>query len=196
MKKSILIALLLLLTTAFTFAQSRETGAITGKVADDQGNPLPGVNLTLSGEKLMGTRTIVSDSNGGFRFPALPPGVYSLKAELQGFGTVVQENIRLTTTVTLTLSLTLKASAVEEKVTVIAKSPTVDIKSTETASVTLGQEVLSNIPNSHFTSDIVNQAPGVTDRVAYGAAVSRGVSWQMDGVGVGDPEGGTAWVFL
>jgi hypothetical protein len=196
MKKPILIVLALLLLTVFTFSQSRETGAITGRVADEQGTSLPGVNLTLSSQRLMGTRTTVSDSNGDFRFPALPPGVYSLKAELQGFGTVVQENIRLTTTATLSLSLTLKASTVEEKVTVIAKSPTVDIKSTETASVTLSEDVLSNIPNSHFTSDIVNQAPGVTDRVAYGSAASRGVSWQMDGVGVGDPEGGTAWVFL
>ena len=196
MKKPILIVLLLLFIAALTFAQSRETGAITGKVADEQGTPLPGANLSLSGEKMMGVRTAVSDSSGLFRFPALPPGVYSVKAELQGFGTIVQENIRLTTTATLTLTITLKPSTVAEQVTVIAKSPTVDVKSTETASVTLSDEVLRNIPNSQFTSDIVNLAPGVTSRVAYGAAMSRGVSWQMDGVGVGDPEGGTAWVFL
>jgi len=196
MKKPILIALILLLVTAFTFSQSRETGAITGKVADEQGNPLPGVNLNLSSEKMMGLRTAVSDSSGVFRFPALPPGVYSVKAELQGFGTIVQENIRLTTTATLTLTITLKPSTVEEQVTVIAKSPTVDVKSTETASVTLSDEVLRNIPNSQFTSDLVNLAPGVNSRTAYGAAQSRGISWQMDGVGVGDPEGGTAWVFL
>ena len=196
MKKPILIALLLLLVTAFTFAQSRETGAITGKVADEQGNPLPGVNLTLSGEKLMGTRGFVSDANGDFRFPALPPGVYHVKAELQGFGTIVQENIRLTTTTTLTLSLTLKQSTVEEQVTVIAKSPIVDVKSTETASVTLGNEVLRNIPNAQFSADIVNLAPGVNNDSAYGAAEGRGVNYQLDGVGVGDPDGGTAWVFV
>ncbi|HVP89779.1 MAG TPA: carboxypeptidase regulatory-like domain-containing protein [Terriglobales bacterium] len=196
MKKPILAVLLLFLVAAFTFSQSRETGAITGKVTDEQSSPLPGVTLTLSGEKLMGTRTAISDANGIFRFPALSPGPYSVKAELQGFGTIVQENVRLTTTVTLTLTIILKPSTVAEQVTVIAKSPTVDVKSTETASVTLSDEVLRNIPNSQFTSDLVNLAPGVTDRVAYGAAVSRGVSWQMDGVGVGDPEGGTAWVFL
>jgi Carboxypeptidase regulatory-like domain/TonB dependent receptor len=196
MKKPILIALLLLLVTAFTFSQSRETGAITGKVADEQGNPLPGVNLTLSGEKLMGTRAVVSDAAGDFRFPALPPGVYSVKAELQGFGTIVQENIRLTTTTTLTLALTLKQSTVEEQVTVIAKSPTVDVKSTETASVTLGNEILRNVPNSQFSANIVNLAPGVNNDSAYGAAEGRGVNYQMDGVGVGDPDGGTAWVFV
>jgi hypothetical protein len=188
--------LLLLLIPSLSFSQSRETGAITGKAVDEQGTSLPGVGLTLSGEKLMGTRSAVSDTNGDFRFPALPPGTYSLKAELQGFGTVVQENIRLTTTSTLSLSITLKPATVQEQITVIAQSPTVDVKSTETASVTLSSEILRNIPNSQFSADIVNLAPGVNNDSAYGAASGRGISYQMDGVGVGDPDAGTAWVFL
>jgi hypothetical protein len=197
MKKPILLALVLLLASSLMFAQSRETGAVTGKVSDEQGASLPGVNLTLTGASLMGARTTVSDTEGLFRFPALPPGTYSLKAELQGFGTVVQENIRLTTTVTLTLAIVMKPATVEEQVTVIAKSPTVDVKSTETASVTLGNEILRNVPNSQFSSDIVLMAPGVNDDyVAYGAGGERGISYQMDGVGVGDPDGGTAWVFV
>jgi len=197
MKKPIFTILLLLLVAVFALSQSRETGAVTGKAVDEQGGPLPGVNLTLSGEKLMGTRTAVSDANGDFRFPALPPGTYSLKAELAGFGAVVQENIRVTTTATLTLTMTLKPATVSEQVTVIAKSPTVDVKSTETASVTLSNEMLRNIPNTQFSSDIVLMAPGVdANYVAYGAGGERGISYQMDGVGVGDPDGGTAWVFV
>jgi hypothetical protein len=196
MKKRMLMVFLLLLMAAFAFSQSRETGAITGKVSDEQGNALPGASLTLNGPSLMGARTALSDGNGIFRFPALPPGTYSVKAELAGFGTVVQDDIRLTTTVTLTLALTLKPAAVSEEITVIAKSPTVDVKSTETASVTLSNEILRNIPNSQFSVDLVNLAPGVNDDIAYGAAYGRGVSWQLDGVGVGDPDYGTAWVFV
>jgi hypothetical protein len=90
----------------------------------------------------------------------------------------------------------LKPATVQEQITVIAESPTVDVKSTETASVTLSSEILRNIPNSQFTADIVNLAPGVNNDSAYGAAAGRGISYQMDGVGVGDPDGGTAWVFL
>jgi hypothetical protein len=193
---AVVFILLLVLVPPLLVAQSRETGAITGKTVDEQGGPLPGVNLVLSGTKLMGTRTAVSDASGDFRFPALPPGTYSLKAELSGFGTVVQENVRLTTTATLALTITLKPTAVEEQVTVIAQSPTVDVKSTETASVTLGTEILRNIPNTQFSADIVNLAPGVNNDSAYGAASGRGISYQMDGVGVGDPDGGTAWVFV
>jgi hypothetical protein len=197
MKRLVFIVLLALLFLApSVFSQSRETGAIRGVVLDDQNTPLPGVNVTLSGARLMGIRTVVTDRNGEFRFPAVPPGQYSLKAELQGFATVVQENVRLNTTMTLTLEIEMKPAAVEEEVTVIAQAPTVDVKSTETASVTLSNEILRNIPNSQFASDIVNLAPGVNNDVAYGAGDGRGISYQMDGVGVADPVGGTAWVFL
>ena len=197
MKKTYAALLILLLVSALSFSQSRETGAITGKVTDEQGAPLPGVSLTLQGEKLMGSRVTVSDANGDFRYPALPPGTYSVTASLAGFGTVIQEKVRLTTTSTLSLTIILKPATVQEQVTVIAQSPTVDVKSTETASVTLGNEILRNIPNSQFSANIVLMAPGVNDNaVAYGAGGERGISYQMDGVGVGDPDGGTAWVFV
>ncbi len=190
-----LAALLIVLSPAL-FSQSRETGAINGRVTDEEANALPGVTLTLTSDKMMGVRTGVTDGQGVFRFPALPPGVYTLKAELQGFGSVVSENIRLTTTTTLTVDLVLTPSTVQEQVTVVAKTPTVDVKSTETASVTLTNEMLRNIPNNQFSADLVELAPAVNVGVAYGAGYGRGISWQMDGVGVGDPAGGTAWVFL
>jgi hypothetical protein len=194
--KLIAILALILLLAPVAFSQSRETGAVRGVVTDETGAPLPGVNVTLSGGNLMGVRTFVTDANGEYRFPALPPGEYQVKAELQGFGTVIREKIRVTTTSTLSADIQLKPATVAEEVTVIAQSPTVDVKSTETASVTLSNEILRNIPYSQFTSDIVNMAPGVNNDSAYGASSGTGVSYNMDGVGVGDPDAGTAWVFL
>jgi len=190
-----LLALLVVLTPA-VFSQSRDTGAITGKVMDDQNNALPGVTVTLTSPALMGPRSRVTDANGDYRFPALPPGNYNLKAELQGFSSTVRENIRVNTTVTLTMDLEMKPTAVAEEVTVVAQSPTVDVKSTETASVTLSNEILRNIPYSQFTSDIVNLAPGINDNVAYGASANTGIAYTVDGVNVADPEAGSAWVFL
>jgi hypothetical protein len=115
---------------------------------------------------------------------------------LQGFRAVVNEDIRLTTTTRLTLDITLTASTISEQVTVVAKSPTVDVKTSETASVTITNEMLRNVPSLQFSADLVNMAPGVSEDVAYGASTGTGISYQIDGVGVGDTEGGTAWVFL
>jgi hypothetical protein len=188
------IAVVLLLAPA-VFSQSRETGALNGVVTDDQNAPLPGVSVTLSGPNLMGARTYVTDANGQFRFPAIPPGEYQLKFGLQGFGTLVREKIRVNTTATLNFDVQLKPASVSAEVTVVAKSPTVDVKSTETASVTLSNEILRNIPNNQFTSDIVNLAPGVNNDVAFGASSDTGIAYSMDGVNVADPDAGSAWVF-
>jgi len=195
-KSTVALLTLLLFLSPALFSQSRETGAIVGAVYDEAGAALAGVTLTLTSPNLMGIRTFVTGADGSYRFPVLPPGDYTVKAELQGFGTVIRENIRLTTTTRLTVDITMKQATVAEEVTVIAQSPTVDIKSTETASITLTNEVLRNIPYSQFTSDIVNLAPGVNDEVAFGASSDTGIAYTMDGVNVADPDAGSAWVFL
>ncbi len=186
----------LLVLSPLAFSQSKDTGSIEGIVMDQEKAPLPGVTVTISSPNLMGTRTSVTDATGVYRFPALPPGTYQVKAQLVGFKTFVQENIRVQTTMRLAVDVTMIQSAVEEEVTVMAQSPTVDVKSTETASVTLSNDILRNIPYNQFTANIVNLAPGVNENVAYGAAQDTGVSYAMDGVGVGDPEAGSAWVFV
>ena len=193
--KFLSILAITLLLAPVAFSQSKETGALRGVVTDEQGATLPGVNVTVSSPSLMGVRTFVTDANGEFRFPALPPGEYQVKAELQGFGPVSRVKIRVNTTATINIDIQMKASAISEEVTIIAESPTIDVKSTETASVTLSNEILRNVPNSQFTSDIVNLAPGVNNDSAYGASQSTGIAYSMDGVNVADPEGGSAWVF-
>ena len=191
----------LLILCSLAFSQSKETGAITGTVLDQQNEPLPGAVVTITSPNLMGSRESVADAQGQYRFPALPPGEYTVKAQLQGFATSVQQNIRLSTTTRLTVDLIMKPSTVEEEVTVVAHAPTVDVKSTETGSVTMTNEILRNIPNvSQFSSSLVNMAPGVTPEnmadSAYGAQDGTGIAYSMDGVNVSDPEGGTAWVFI
>jgi len=187
---------LLLVAAPLVYSQSKDTGAIVGTTMDEENAPLPGVTVTLSSPQLMGARTAVTGADGSFRFPALPPGDYVVTAELSGFTTVRRENIRVSTTVRLTIDFTMKLATIEEEVTVIAESPTVDIKSSETASVSLGDDLLRNIPFSNFAMDILDLAPGVNDDVAYGASSGTGIAYQMDGVDVSDPDGGTAWVFM
>ncbi len=114
-KKFLSLLVFVLLISPLAFTQSRETGAITGTVRDEAGGPLPGVTVTISGPSLMGNRTYVTDARGIYRFPALPPGNYNLKAELQGFTTVVNENIRLSTTTTLTIDIAMKQAALAEE---------------------------------------------------------------------------------
>ena len=94
-KKLFTIGLIVIFAAVFcrdSFSQIRETGTIHGYVRDDQGEPLPGVTVLISGPKLIGgQKTYISDKYGYYRFPVLPPGPYTISAELQGFGKYVRE---------------------------------------------------------------------------------------------------------
>jgi hypothetical protein len=180
-----------------SFSQSRETGAIKGKVVDQDGKPIPGVSVILTSSALVqGKITTITDDNGRFRFVALTPGEYSVEASLEGFKPIKRTGLRLHIGMTLTVDLKLTIGNFKETIVVKAKPPLVDVKDSSTASTNLSKELLQNIPNSQFVTNIVNLAPGVSNNSAFGGAASSGISYQVDGVDVSDPEGGSAWVFL
>ena len=82
-----------LFAAAVLAAYAAETGDIKGKVTDEQGQPLPGVEITAAGPALQGTRTVISGKDGAFHFALLPVGRYILTFKLNGFGTTRQENV-------------------------------------------------------------------------------------------------------
>src|SRR5215510_12981514 len=77
-------------------AQGVQTGTIRGSVHDEQGLAVPGVTVAVSSPALQNPRTAISDASGGYVFPNLPPGEYTIPFELSGFA-----SIRRVTTVPL-----------------------------------------------------------------------------------------------
>lgn len=102
-----LVASLVLFAPPHTLAQTvgATTGAINGTVTDSSGAVLPGVTVTISSPQMQGTQTTVTNSEGNYRFPGIPPGTYRVQYELTGFGTVVREGIRVTLGFTATLNV-------------------------------------------------------------------------------------------
>lgn len=119
------------LGTTLVFGQTGPTtGAINGKVTDKTGAVLPGVSVTISSPSLMGTQSNVTDAQGLYRFPALPPGVYKVVYELAGFAKLDREGVRISTGFTATLDAEIEVASVAESVTVIGGSPVIDTQAT------------------------------------------------------------------
>ena len=119
MRRMIILALVVLVCSWVGNAGAQTlTGTIAGKVTDEQGGVLPGVTLTLTGKT--GSKTQVTDAKGEFRFFALDPGTYSVKAELQGFRTKAQEGLNVGTGKTVDVSFALGVGGVTETVDVVA----------------------------------------------------------------------------
>src|SRR6185295_19143782 len=80
---AILALAVLLAALAAPAAAQLQTGNLFGIVEDIAGAPLPGATVTLSGSGAPAVQT--TDDKGQFRFPGLPPGIYRVVAELDGF---------------------------------------------------------------------------------------------------------------
>ena len=171
LRRSLLVAAALLVIPV-TGLYAQTTGRLLGQLADAQGAALPGVTVTVSSPALQGTQTQVTDGEGNYRFPSLPPGHYTVKAELASFKTVEQPvDIGLDRTVTLNLKMSL--AGVTESVTVQATSPTVDTTSTTTG-VSVTPDMFNKLPVRRDFYALTTMAPGVTSDmvgpIVYGSS--------------------------
>ncbi len=136
------------------------TGSLNGKIADASGGVLPGVTVTATSPALQGARTTVSNEEGAYRLPAVPPGLYAIQYQLGGFGTVIREGISVGVGFTATVNVELKVASLQETVTVSGASPVVDISSTKTATIFEARQ-LESLPNARDFWSIMAQAPAV-----------------------------------
>jgi hypothetical protein len=139
------------------------TGSLKGTVTDDEDSPLPGVTVTLTSPSMQGTKSYVSTADGDFRFPSLPPGIYSVKVELPGFQTKERPGLRVRVGGTTTILVQLTASSLEEEITVTAASPIVDVEASSIA-VTMDTELITNLPARRDVLSLYQSAPATVGR--------------------------------
>jgi hypothetical protein len=191
------------LSAGATFAQV-QTGSIVGAVTDASGGVLPGVTVSVGGDRLIGgVQTFTTDVSGVYRFDRLPPGEYLVKFELAGFKTVERAGIRINAAFTATVNAKLEVGSLEETITVTGESPTVDTKSNLQQTV-MSQEILEGVPTGRDPWSLAKIIPGVnvstydvggtqsmqqSGLTAHGSSGSD-VSFNIDGATVNWPGGG------
>ena len=87
--------LLCVVPFAARLAAQAGTGTLTGSIVDAQGGALPGATITVTEQATTAARTIVSDRDGVFRIPALPPGRYNLDITMEGFSPLKVTDVSL-----------------------------------------------------------------------------------------------------
>ncbi len=191
-----------LLVWAAVAAAQVQTGSILVRVQDEQGAAIPGVAVTVSSSALVaGTASGTTDSVGVNRFPSLPPGVYDVRLELQGFRPVLRENVNVLVGQTTPIDLTMTVATLAETVTVTGTSPVVDTTSAN-VSVNLSEQLLQATPGGRDIWALVEyKVPsllitrpdvGGTSGGLQGVYNARGTpsaqnSQYLNGINVGDP---------
>ncbi len=202
--RRILIATLAVVLSAPLAHAQVQTGSITGMVTDASGAILPGVSITLTGERLIGgPQTQVTDTSGTYRFDRLVPGSYNVKFELQGFRTVDRPNVIINASFVATINGKMEVGQVSETITVTGESPTVDVRSNVQQTV-MSQEILEGIPTGRDPWSLAKLIPGVqvatydvggTQSMQQSSLSAHGsntadVSYNIDGATVNWPGGG------
>src|SRR5262245_6770449 len=115
------------------FAQARSSSAdITGVVRDPGRSVVRGAMVKATNIAIGLTRMAITDTNGAYRIPLLPPGVYEVKIEVKGFNTQIIKDITLTVGQVLTLNFDLALGS--PKVIIETAQPFIETERTHQSS--------------------------------------------------------------
>ena len=160
-------------------ADARHNGRFGGTIVDQSSAVLPGATVTAQNVDTNQARSAMTDERGHFLIPALPPGTYNVRAELQGFAPRTLEDVVLTLGSLLDVRLSLNVAGGQEIVLVAGDAPVIDVQRTVVSSV-ISQDQIRHLPiNGRNFIGFSLLAPGVaTDRTPQqGASGTSGLSF-------------------
>src|SRR5262245_22484811 len=134
------------LLAVYGIVSAQTSGNIRGVVNDVDGEPIPGAMVTVRSAALIGEfRTTYTNELGVFRFPSISIGTYIVQVAMDGFVTVVVDDISVKLEGTGYVPVVLKTSNRIEEVSVFGETPLIDPTDSGFSSNYKG-EMLSELP--------------------------------------------------
>lgn len=121
------------------------TGELTGRVTDSAGAVIPGVTVTVRSADTGMARTATSNESGEYLFVLLPPGRYTVEAELSGFKKVERPDVLISVGTRQTLALQLEVGAITETLVVSGATPLIETTRSDIGGVITPTEI-TNLP--------------------------------------------------
>lgn len=164
MLKALKLALVLLICLSNFCLAQETTGNIDGYIQDDDGNPLPDVNIVIKGDNLQGSRGSTTDNNGYFIIYRIPAGQDNVNISSISYQAVTYKDIavRLGTTTTLGI-VHLKQKTIEmPEVVVYDKKSIIDPTSTITGG-DLSHKTFDALPTDRNYLSMITLLPQVNE---------------------------------
>ena len=141
------IAAIVVAATCCCFAAPRgveaqaTTGELTGRITDPGGAVVPGVTVTVRSADTGLVRGAVTGESGEYLFALLPPGRYSVEAELTGFKKIERRDVAIAVGSRHTLPLQLEVGALTETLVVTGVTPMVETTRSDLGGVITPTEI-------------------------------------------------------
>lgn len=157
------------------------TGKIAGVIKDKAtGEPMIGANIYIDGQPY----GAASDLDGYYYILNIPPGTYTIIAQMVGYQEVRITNVRVDVDLTTKANFELQTEAVEgQEVVVVADRPLIQNDLTST-SVNISSEEIKALPVDDFNQVVELQAGVVAGHFRGGRTGE--VGYMVDGIPVND----------
>src|SRR5258708_26494923 len=153
------------------------TGTIAGTVLDPSGAAVPGAKIVASALATGLSRETTTSTDGGYVFPLLPVGLYSISIEAQGFRRFEQKGIKVEADRSATVPVNLSLGSTTDTVSVEANAELVETRSGTLSKIVDQQNIVELPLNGRNAASLVLLAPGTADLNA-GNARGRGDTQQ------------------
>jgi hypothetical protein len=184
------LALILVLALLCQAAIAQVTTArLEGVIKDQTDAVVPSVTVVATQTGTNITFEAISNEVGFYLFPRLPPGDYTVTAELTGFKKAINQAVHLQIGDTSTLNIKLQAGGANETVTVTAQVATIDTISASVGKVVSTRQIEDLPLVARDPMQLFYLQPG-TNRFTGGGRVdgTRGTAANVTVEGVGATE--------
>jgi outer membrane receptor protein involved in Fe transport len=166
------------LASLFLPSYGAAQGSVTifGTVTDTSGAVVPGVTITASQSQTGLIRQAISGDSGSYVLSHLPIGTYSVRAELPGFKTFIQQDIRVQVDDNRQVNIVLSVGAPAESVTVAAETAQVETRSGALREVVDSRRIVELPLNGRNPLQLQYLVAGAGGRAAQGQAQNESVS--------------------
>jgi hypothetical protein len=163
------------------FGQATNTGTVVGEVSDPSGALIPGATVMLTDMSAGVKLTDVTNADGKYVFPAVPPGTYTITVTRAGFSTARSENAQVNIGTQLTLNMKMKVGGGTE--TVEVQSIGTELQTlNSTVGQTIPQEAIDSLPSlNHDVNTFTTMQPGVDPTGSVAGAVNDQSTFLLDG---------------
>ena len=166
-----LVACLLLLIAGL--GAQTTTGEITGTVTDSTGAVVPGATITVTDLTTNTRRSVQTNAAGVYSLPALPPGTYSLRTEMQSFEAQIRNNITLQVSQVARIDVALKVGDVSQAVEVQGGAPVLETESTAVGTVIENQRIVELPLNGRNYLQLASLIPGANSSGAFSSVTNQ-----------------------
>ena len=178
---AVAVVLLTCAGASWGHGQATNSGTVVGEVTDQSGALIPGATVILSDPSSGFKMTKITNDDGKYVFPAVPPGTYSVSASRSGFSVARTEGQVVNIGTQLTINLSLKIGSSTE--TVEVQSIGTELQTlNSTVGQTIPQEAINSLPSlGHDANTFTAMQPGVDPAGSVAGAVNDQSTFLLDG---------------